>query len=940
MIYNKFFLSCLGLAAGVAAHAATIDPDMRVGELPNGFTYYIQHTDNSPGTADYFLALNVGSVNEEDNQRGLAHFLEHLCFNGTEHFPGNSLISYLENIGVKFGAHLNAYTSTDETVYNICKAPTIRPTTVDSCLLILRDWCSGLSLEDSEIEAERGVIVNEWRQRRSASNRMLEKASPKLYGGSPYGERLPIGIMEVVENFKPEVLRQFYNKWHVPCNQAVIIVGDVDADKVERKIKSLMGKMPARRDANAKKAVLPEVPVADSLLCVVESDPEQGTSMLQMYFRLPAVPPDLKSALKRKIAADMLADILAARFDFYESEGGCPHLSLGIGETKYIMSRGETALTLRGIVKTGRETDATALWYGELLRTLQHGVSQQEIEKAKTNALAALDESIRKAKSADNTANARKAVRHFLDGGHKISDDDYAEIMRKTIAGTDADDVIRYLTEAVNISGVGAVILCYHPRDAKNDAEMETMLRDRFKATSGMTFAPYTNERKNGTLMAKEPVGGAVVTYDSIREFDAKVYTLSNGIKLVTKKTDYKPGQIYIRGFAPGGLSRQYEEEKAPTMRVINELMAEMAYGGHTPAEIRQMLSGYNVKASVNVGNFEEVVEASTNRNDLETALKFLYLRTTAFEPDSVAFANFVETRRADVDRRRLSPVQAMGDSIHYNIYSRHPLAGRQSRSDIDKIDMRTAFNIYHDCFADMGDFTFMIVGDFDTDTLLTLSSRYLGALPSTQRHHKAVGIGYKYTPNDFSIEFEREMENPQSIVYNFVSGSCDYSLENMLSATVFGQILRSRLLAELRERRAWSYSVKAHCAINAGVDADDVPQVMCPTYVKVTPGTEAATLDIIRNTIAGLATKGNITEEEVAGIREFLLKNHAETTKDNAYWLKVLKTYIRDGIDIESGFEQAVNGIDASGVKEFVSRYITPANKASIIMKASGRSE
>lgn len=245
------FSAILAVAAlAFGARGAIIDTDVRTGTLPNGFTYYLQHNDNPAGTADFFFAQRVGSVNEDEDQRGLAHFLEHMCFNGSAHFPGNSLITYLESIGVKFGAHLNAYTSTDETVYNICKVPVARPSTVDSCLLILRDWSCALSLDSAGIDAERGIIVNEWRQRNTASNRMLERAFPRLYPGSAYGERLPIGRMEVVENFPAATLRRFYDKWYIPANQAVIVVGDIDLDAVEAAVRSTFGSVPERRSAD------------------------------------------------------------------------------------------------------------------------------------------------------------------------------------------------------------------------------------------------------------------------------------------------------------------------------------------------------------------------------------------------------------------------------------------------------------------------------------------------------------------------------------------------------------------------------------------------------------------------------------------------------------------------------------------------------------------
>lgn len=935
-MFIKKLLSLVALSLVTAsAGAANIDPGVRTGTLENGLTYYIQYNDNPAGTADFFLAQKVGSVNEAENQRGLAHFLEHMCFNGTTHFPGNSLITYLESIGVKFGAHLNAYTSTDETVYNICKVPTARQTAIDSCLLILHDWCSEISLNPADIDAERGVIVNEWRQRNSASNRMLEKASPRLYGGSVYGERLPIGLMSVVQNFKPQTIRDYYNKWYIPMNQAVIVVGDFDVAAVERKVKELFSEMPASRIKSSSVAELPEVPVSDNLTCVVECDPEQGTRQMQLYFRLPEVPLEPAAEARRKALSSFAADMLADRFEGLEATTECPHTNLGIGEVKYLMARGVPALTLRGMVKQGRESDALAAWYGELVRAVQHGFSNEELAKARKSFLGSVDERARHSSKPNNSYLARLAVRHFLDGGNKITDDDYNTIFREAAAEITADDVVNYIATAIGNAPAGASVLLYRPADEKSNADVEKALAKRFNEVSATKFDPYVPLARAEKLMTELPAAGKIITTDSIAALGAKEYKLSNGIRVVTKKTPYKADQIYVRGYSPGGLSLVYSVDKVPTLRCVNELMAEMKHGGHTAAEIRHILSSKGVKVSVSVGNNEEGLEAATNRRDMEDAFQMLYLRATAFEPDTTAFRNYVEAERNKVSGRRVNPTQAMGDSIHFTIYNRHPLAAHQVIEDVDKINLDTAIDTYRDRFGDMGDFTFMVVGDFNTDSLEMCISRYIASLPGNGRKEDARPFGYTFTPYDYDIHFTRGMENPQAIVYNFVSGPAEYNLDDLLSATVFGQLLRNRLLADLREGRGWTYSTRAHCAINPSISAGEGPMVMMPTYIKVEPGHELETRDIVRQTIDSLCDASNITADEIRSIREFLVKNHAEVATDNAYWLKVIKSYERDGLDIESEYDAAVGRITPESVADFGRRVVKPANKASIIMSA-----
>lgn len=928
---NKLKTILLAVATSLPAMAVDISPDVRIGTLDNGMTYYLQYNNNPAGTADYFLAQSVGSAFEDDDQQGLAHFLEHMCFNGTEHFPGNSLITYLESIGVKFGAHLNAYTSTDEIVYNICKAPTMREGSIDSCMLVLRDWSCGILLRAEDIDDERGVIVSEARQRSSATNRMLERATAKIYGKSAYANRLPIGKMEVVKNFPPETLRRFYNRWNVPSNQAVIIVGDLDLDKTEAKIKELYGSIPASRSDLSQKSQRPEVPLSDKLICAVESDPEQGSEMLQLYWRLPDAKDDFRSRAITEMASDMIVD----RFEELEQSEQCPHLSLALGQTKYFMAGGEQAFTMRGPVKPGRAADATKAWYGELLRAVQHGFTAQELEKSREKLVAGANEKINKHSSNNTSFLARQAVRHYLDGGQKITPEAARDSLIAAAQTVTTEDIVSYFKTLLYPQGRGAVILHYRPQSELTDAQDEALLREAVDIAYATQYDKYQPVAKEDTkLMTTLPERGSIVAEYSMPLFDAQVYTLSNGIKVITKHTDFKAGQVYVRGFSPGGLSLVYTHEDAPTLRVVNELMSDMKYGGHTAADIRRILNGHEVRVSASVANIEETIEAGTNATDMELAFQMLYLRATSFSPDSVAFRTFIDGQRNSVSHKKFNPTQAFGDSIHHSIYNHHPLAARMKAEDVDHIDMEKAFSVYADRFGDMSDFTFMVVGDFDTDSLRNCLEQYIASLPGGGRKDVPKDFGYEFTPNGYHLLIEREMENPQGFIYNIYTGKADYNLADIINANVYGQMLRNRLRDDLREKRGWTYSIRTHAGINPGLSPSSGPQLLMPSNIKVMPGREEETLKIVNETIEELANADAINPEDIKGFQEFLLKNYDEVSRDNAYWLKVIKSYERDGIDLHTNYKATVEALSAEGIADFARRIVLPANKSWIIMK------
>lgn len=872
--------------------------ELRTGVLPNGLTYYIRTNDTPSGMVDFYLAQRAGSVNEAESERGLAHFLEHLCFNGTKHFPDNTLISWLESNGVKFGKNLNAYTSTDETVYNICKVPVNRKEVLDSCLLILHDWCSDVTLDPKAIDEERGVIENEWRHRNSAANRQLERALPSLYPNSIYGERMPIGKMEIVKNFKPKTLKNFYNKWYHPSNQAVIVVGDMDPDYVESQIKNLFGTI--KRKGEVIKS-LPEVPANEQLIVVCESDPEQATNLVQLHFRHPEY--------DNELAAELAGAMLAARFDEIELDPECPHTYLGVGETKFLLSRGVKSLVMRGVAKPGRAADAVKLWYSELSRALRHGFTQEELDIAKKQIAKDLNDKKRKSVKTNSTELARGYVRNFIDrtSPEEIAaecDRKLAELDNITLAETD-----KYLQDVVNTNGKNVVILSYSPEKEEYPVIKPEELREAFLSVNNLELSPFSMKKDSGDILEQEPVAGKILSSKPYIYEGATEYQLSNGIKVIAWKSDEVPDQIFIRGIGQGGLSQNYKEEIAPTFKMINEILAVCGAGERTANDLKNLGLARKVNTSIKITNTEETIESATTREDMHDAFRMIYQKATDTRLDRPAVNAMLTAERNKLRNQHVNPIQVMGDSIHRNVYSRHPLGAKTTVELLDKVNPDLALEEYKDRFSDMSDFIFYIAGDFDTDSLENCIATYIASLPTAGRIETPKDINYRFTRANQTIDFSRPMSSPVAVVYNFYTGDGTYDLPHVIAATIFGQILRNRLMEELREKRGWTYSVQGHCSVNAGMNGNDGPSIMMPSYIKVEPGHEDEANAYVQATIKDMIENG-VTDEELNKVKEYLAKNYAENVSDNAYKLVVMRSNERFGQDMHSDYLKALDSI------------------------------
>lgn len=934
----KTFLALLALSpltAGAAKlNQLPVDADVRIGTLPNGLTYYIRNNATPANRADFFIAQRVGSVNEEENQRGLAHFLEHMCFNGTKHFPGNSLISYLESIGVKFGANLNAYTSTDETVYNICDVPTVRQSSLDSCLLILRDWSHDLTLADADIDAERGVIKGEWRQRQgTANNRMLEKAAPIVYGNSLYGRRMPIGLMSIVENFPYNDLRDYYRRWYYPENQCVIVTGDVDPDVIEAKIKELWADV--ERPAFDVTPAKVEVPGNKNIIATVQTDAEQVTPVVQIFIKhdnLPDSDVNTINELRRDLARNLVVDMLAERLTDLETSTGTLMSNVGIGDRQFLLSRTRDAMMVRAATSPGREAECVNALASELQRAALYGFTDVELQRAKLDERAALDKQFTTRAKTTNTQYARKYVRHYLDGGALPSQEQYYKMMKGVLGQVGLEQVNEYIRSVVKPDGENVVLLAYLPGN-NGEVLTDSRLAEAYSSVDMGALKPYDVQNLDKPLLAEMPVAGSVVDEMADKLFGSTVWTLSNGIRVHLLKTAYTPDRVIIAGYSPGGFSAGYDHALAPEYHLVNEVLAAGAYGGHTATELRRMTAGKDVRVDLTVDNMEERVSAVTSPADMETAMQMIYLKTTAPGRDDNAFNSIIENQRMKLSSQNSNPTFTMADSIHYYVYDRHPLGAKLSLGDLDKVSYDRIIAMHRDRFGDMTDFDFYIIGDFDVDSVRPLVERYMASLPAAGRREEPRDIGYHYIKGRERMSFTTPMETPQTIAYTFYNYPCEYNLPNVIKGHTFGSLMQSALLKDLREARGWTYSIKTHGGVGAGMNGNDPSNFIMPVYIRVAPENADSTFAIVADTAESFADVANISDEELLKIKQYMLKSYRQNQDDNSYWLTVLHVYDKFGRDMHNGYEAIVESLTPADVASFVKEVVVPANRVQMSM-------
>ena len=903
------------------------DPNVRIGKLANGLTYYIRHNELPENRADFYIAQKVGSILEEENQRGLAHFLEHMCFNGTTHFPGKGIINWLETIGVRFGENLNAYTSIDETVYNINNVPVIRDGIVDSCLLILHDWANDLTLDPKEIDNERGVIHEEWRTGQGAMMRMYEQALPKAFEGSKYGHRLPIGTIEVIDNFPYQALRDYYEKWYRPDQQGIIVVGDIDVDKVEAKIKELFS--PIEMPANAAERVYEQVPDNKEPIVTIAKDKEQPVTMIYLWHKHPATPNEAKGNmgyLVQNYLFTMIESMLNARLEELKQSAEPPFIDAGSGNNDFLLAKTVEAFVGIAISKDDGIPTALAAIAREIERARKFGFTASEYARAKADYLRMLESAYNERDKMKNNQYVQEYVRHFIDNEPIPGIEMEYTVMNQLAPNIPIKAINSILPQLIKDENI--VINIFGPDKEGMVYPTEAEILDILNKTKAEEITAYVDKVSDEPLMKETPKAGKIVKTEE-GPYGSTALTLSNGVRVVLKSTDFKADEIRMRAFSPGGTS-VFGTKEAIQLKMLNSVASLGGLGNFSNVDLEKVLAGKKATIGATISGLSEGLNGSCSPKDLETLLQLVYLSFTAPRMDDAAFQSFKQRTKASLENQEADPMTALTDTLQKEMYGNHPLAGRVKAEMIDQIDYNRIMEMYKDRFKEAGDFTFLFVGNINLEEAKPLIETYLGGLPTINRKENYQDVKMDIRKGAHKNLFEKQMETPKATVLNIISGNCEYNLKNDLLMTMLSQTMSMVYLETVREKEGASYGVSAFGQLSRGVKDEAIFQI----YFDTDPAKREKMEQIVMSELQKVAQEGP-RPEHLAKVKEFLLKKHIENAKENGYWLGQLNNYYWYNTDMNTDYEKLVNELSVEDVKKFTKALLDQGNIIEITMTA-----
>lgn len=915
-----------------------LDSALHTGTLPNGLTYFIRHNDNPKGQADFYIAQKVGSILEEDNQRGLAHFLEHMCFNGTTNFPGKNLITWLESIGVKFGYNLNARTGIDETIYNISNVPVARTSVQDSCLLILHDWACDVTLDPAEIEAERGVIHEEWRQSMKGSMRIIEEALPTIYPDSKYGHRLPIGIMDVVDNFPPQAIRDYYHTWYRPDQQAIIVVGDIDPAYIEGKIKEMFSEI--KMPENPKERLYVEVDDTPGTIYAIGKDPEMSAAATLLMFkndnaRLPRAYRNTPLFFQMEYITDVVSIMMSERFNDLAKKPDCKfsNVSLSIGD--FFVAKTKGALTMEIIAKDNNSmVDAVTEAYRELLRAARTGFTIGEYERARAEFMSRIEKAYNARNDVKNTTFAEEYVKFFVDNvpapGVAYEKQQYDSFVN--LIGIDI--INQYLPQIVIDDN--RVLFALMPDKEGVTIPTEQQFADALEAVDDEELEGYKDEVRTDPLLPNLPKAGKVKKTARLAEWDATEYTLSNGVKVVVKPTDFKADEIVMTAIAKGKAGSTLDQSLASSIKYLSNGLVEYGINAYTNSDLQKYTSGKQAAVSFSFDNYTREVNGVTTVKDLPTFMELVYGYFTGINIDEKEFEATRNSIAGIFENQESTPEFQFSKLLMGTIF-KAPAKQMLTSADIKSADRAAIVKIVRDMLVNAADYTFVFVGAIDTDTFIPLMEQYIATLPADAKK-----LSKEIVANpDFEVAlgsatdvFTTKMKTPQTYCFIGFGGKLPYTAKNKALASVSAQILSKRLLDKIREEMGATYSLGAQGSMSRIGNANVNFQIAFPMKPEMRDQAVAAIADMIE------AMKENVTEDELKPVIEYSIKQAGEDFKENNDWAGAIAATSLNGVQTFVNTVDTLNSITVDDVKAFMAELLRQNNYRVFLLNPEGLTE
>ncbi len=897
------------------------DTAFRVGVLPNGMTYYIRHNEQPKDRASFYIIQNVGALLEHDNQDGLAHFLEHMAFNGTEHFPGKGILNTLENHGVKFGREINAYTNQNETVYNLSHVPVKNDGLLDTCLLILHDWSNYLLLTDEEIDAERGVIREEWRTRRNAQFRLRSQSSPFLFGNTLYAKRDVIGSLDVINTFDPQVIKDFYHDWYRTDLQAIAIVGDVDVDEVESKVKALFSGIPAVE--NPKPRPFVELEINDELVFGVATDKEATNSYVDylMYYR-----DTLENSLakeRQKLVYGFFNAMINARLAERVQNGDAEFLNGVIQYGDFV--RGYQVLNLYAVAREGQEAEAFKGVYTELKRVMDHGFTATELEREKENKRVAVEEGYKKRDQINNDMYCRAVKSAYLEKSSVTDALFDLEFVQEMLPGIAVDEVNALAGKW--LQNREPIVIVNGP-----DKEGIHMTKPEFVAAlnevNALATEAYVDNASEQQLLDTAALkGGKIVGTKDLGNLQATEWTLSNGTRVVYRFTNLDKENIDLYAYSWGG-SSVYDDHDIPTIESMTGFIGRFGIGAFDAVTFSKLLPGNTASVQLRMDEFAEMLQGGCSPKDFETMLQLLYMRFEQPRFDSAAFNTLLERNYEYLRNQKIDPDIIKRDTINYISTQGHPRTRKFDKHFLDDIHYNRLEEMYRDRYTDASDFVFFIVGDIPEEVVKPMVEKYIGSIRSINREESWVDRKVEFPTGKTIMTVPLNIQTNKSTVVLKFHKKDNYTRKDAVSLAIMAEVLQLRFTENIREKEGGTYGVRVRPSVEQlpegaynltlqfDCDPDKADRLKQLVYAEI----EAACKQVSQSDLNKVVLNMKKTTEQ--------------SRLHNEYYLGALTTYYKTGLNRldPSYFDEIVDHVQTKDISKYAKQYFKKANVVDVV--------
>jgi len=903
-----------------------IDTAIRMGKLDNGMTYYIRQNHEPEKRASFYIIQNVGALLENDNQNGLAHFLEHMAFNGTRHFPTKEkgIISSLEKHGVAFGYNINAYTAFNETVYNLSDVPVDHPGLLDTCLLVLSDWSNYLLLTDEEIDAERGVITEEWRTRRTAQFRMNWQFLPVLLEGSKYAERDIIGDLDVIQNFEYNTLRDFYHKWYRTDLQAIAVVGDFDPVLMEEKVVGMFSKIPAVD--NPPERPFFEVPEHDSTRYVLATDKEASQNAVDLYIKHRAINPEDKNLdyLREQYIRTLFNSMMSERIDELLQKGVPPFIMGSVSYSSFI--RGYDVFSIGASFRQGEGEKAFRAIYTEAERVKRHGFTTGELERAKSDMLSDWENYYRERDKIDNDSRTGSIQQHFLINEPLPSVEYEYQKVKETLPDISLEEVSSRAKEW--IIDKNRVLFVQGPEGEDIDYLTREKALEIIRDVENSDVDAYNDITSSESLINKTITGSPVSDTKQLAEFGAVEWTLGNGVKVIYRKADYEKDNVSVNAFSFGGTS-MVEDNFIPEASMLSTLALSYGAGEYDNITLQKMLSGKKASVSVSLSEVTENISGTSTPKDFETMMQLLYLRFEEPRFDREAHDAITARFKALLETMNNNPQKIMQDSLTLIMTGYHPRARILDENYIDDIEFDKIKELYQERFRDADDYIFFIVGNVGEDTARIMAEKYIGSLSSLPGSEQFIDRGIRQPEGKIEKIIEMPLTVPKATIVISYAEDVEFNSYNRQAARVVNGILDIIYNEKIREEEGGTYGV------SASVTLQQFPVQKANAIISFDcdPERAAELKSIVYSEIDNLIKQGPEQEYLDKAVNN-ILKNREESKQHNSYWMSTLYTFYMSGINYNdpTNYEDILKGFTIGDIREAAAAFFENADVVDII--------